>query len=483
MKRKIVWLLLAVAVLALTACSAGGENQTTKLPPEPEDGVLIYAALNPVTNELQSSIDRFNESHTDAQIEIQDYSDENGPQRLLVELSVGRIPDIMEMHRFGGSGRELRAYKSFLPLVTDRPVDEYWMPYRQLAQKGYLEDLWPCIERDPELGRAGVLEAPLKAAEVNGGLYILFKDVIVASLMGPESIVGERYGWTFDELMAAYSTMPEGSTILRYNSTKWDVFSKLLCFTLDQYVDWDAGRCSFDSEEFRNMLVFLNDFPDETEFATPKETNGEIVWRLKNGRQMLESVLIGRLDEITYRDTLWKERVAFPGYPTAEGQSGNYFMLRGNILAMSSACQNKDAAWDFIRRLVRNTYSLNMLKIAEIAVNVSIPVNLKDYNFSILANLEKAKEIDLKKNPESLPPWSLFPDDSYPIYPEDEASEKDVPRFKALIDNTTQIYWPNDALANIVWEACGPYFAGDKTLDETVSLIQNRVQLYVNENR
>ena len=32
-------------------------------------------------------------------------------------------------------------------------------------------------------------------------------------------------------------------------------------------------------------------------------------------------------------------------------------------------------------------------------------------------------------------------------------------------------------------EAAGPYFAGDKTLDETVRLIQSRAELYVNENR
>ena len=32
------------------------------------------------------------------------------------------------------------------------------MPYRQLAQKGYLEDLWPYIENDPELGRGAVME-------------------------------------------------------------------------------------------------------------------------------------------------------------------------------------------------------------------------------------------------------------------------------------------------------------------------------------
>ena len=85
------------------------------------------------------------------------------------------------------------------------------------------------------------------------------------------------------------------------------------------------------------------------------------------------------------------------------------------------------------------------------------------------------------------PPESLFSDDftyeDYRVYITRVPSKDDVPRFEELINNTTQIYWPNDALANIVWESAGAYFAGDRTLDETVALIQNRVTLYVNENK
>lgn len=39
------------------------------------------------------------------------------------------------------------------------------------------------------------------------------------------------------------------------------------------------------------------------------------------------------------------------------------------------------------------------------------------------------------------------------------------------------------ALSDIITEAAGAYFAGDKTLEETAALIQNRAQLYVNEQK
>ena len=61
--------------------------------------------------------------------------------------------------------------------------------------------------------------------------------------------------------------------------------------------------------------------------------------------------------------------------------------------------------------------------------------------------------------------------------------QNDLQRFETLINSTTQIYWPDDKLSDIIWEAAGPYFAEDKTIDETITLIQNRVGLYVNEQK
>ena len=62
-------------------------------------------------------------------------------------------------------------------------------------------------------------------------------------------------------------------------------------------------------------------------------------------------------------------------------------------------------------------------------------------------------------------------------------TEEHVQRFRDLVDHTTQLFWPEDELSNIVWDTLGPYFAGDRTLDDTIALIQNRVGLYLNENK
>ena len=63
------------------------------------------------------------------------------------------------------------------------------------------------------------------------------------------------------------------------------------------------------------------------------------------------------------------------------------------------------------------------------------------------------------------------------------ATDEEWAQYDGLINSITKIDVYDSHIYNIVWGAAGAYFAGDKTLDETIRLIENRVGLYVNENR
>lgn len=41
-------------------------------------------------------------------------------------------------------------------------------------------------------------------------------------------------------------------------------------------------------------------------------------------------------------------RCAFIGYPVEDGSTGSFFQLAGQCIAMSAACENKEAAWEFM---------------------------------------------------------------------------------------------------------------------------------------
>lgn len=43
--------------------------------------------------------------------------------------------------------------------------------------------------------------------------------------------------------------------------TKSGMLYTLLAYDLDSYIDWETGKCSFDSEDFQKVLEFVNTFP------------------------------------------------------------------------------------------------------------------------------------------------------------------------------------------------------------------------------
>lgn len=111
-------------MLVLSACSAGGENPTPD--PEPEPGVttLIYAQISEDRVDREW-LERFNREHEgEVQIEVRDYSQmseggQQGMDLLMTEIAAGKVPDIIEL---GTSGE-----------TTE-------LPYRKLAEQGFLED-------------------------------------------------------------------------------------------------------------------------------------------------------------------------------------------------------------------------------------------------------------------------------------------------------------------------------------------------------
>lgn len=445
------FLLVLLMILVLTACKdADGED--------PGVTTLIYANLTeiPGRGPDREAIDTFNRTHTDVQIEVRDYfsdGDKSGRERLITEMMAGQVPDIIDL----GYDRE----KSMGCIL----------PYRSLAKKDYLEDLWPYIENDPELGRDSLMEAPLKAAEIDGGLYVAFPSFILETLLGPASIVGDRHSWSLEELQEIYAAMPEGSTLMGPAETRSEWFASLGAVMLDSYVDWDTGECNYNSDSFRNVLEFLNSFPAECDIPPEdfKYLGAEQFKLCANGQQLL----IGSGSQPTslqVADMQFGEKTAYIGFPVADGSVGSYFFPSITPrLAISTTCKDKEAAWEYVRQIFLPKLTWKELK--EEKVLNYIPINRADYD--LLMRNYHSGNIRITYNIAGL-------EDPIKLRP---VTEEEIARYDDIIDSIDKILLFDTAIYDIVKEISDAYFAGAKTLDETVNLIQNRVQLYVNENR
>ena len=450
------WVFLLAAALAFTACSAGGQKAV--LEADPGVTTLIYAQLS-ANGVNQEVLNKFNLEHKgEVQIEVRDYTklSEGGKQGvdlLMTEITAGRGPDIIEL----GTSRETSQ-----------------LSYRRLAEQGYLEDLWPYIEEDPGLGRGengllkGVLEAPLQAAKINGGLYAIFEKVQLHTLVGAKSVVGDHPGWTPEELLNIFAAMPDGSVILEdyHNwkdpSVKQRFFTSLLYGFSDLFIDWEEGKCFFDGDRFRSLLELTSCLPDQHDLervcANQFEAQSEHFNRLRDGVVMLEDAGFGHWGEWRTRYDWFFGESSYVGYPVDDGSSGSYFEPVGIKLAMSSTCRNKEAAWLYMRQMY---YSLGKY-------GQGIDVGKMLYRRELRAAMTDLCYTRIGAEIIQFPPLT----------------RKEHARIQELCDSTARSSLLVDQeLVDLVMEAAGPYFAGDKTLDETVRLIQSRAELYVNENR
>ena len=417
---------------------------------------------------MRSQIIEFNKTSDKYRIEVRDYSEfataedsSAGLTRLNTEIVAGNVPDMLET----GS-----------------------IPLRQYAAKGLLEDLWPFIEGDTDIGgRAGVMEHVLNAAEQDGKLYEIFTNFAIRTVAGPKNIVGDRMSWTLADLQEALAKMPEGCAIFGQTDTKTDMLSNVMAQNADSFVDWSTGQCRFDSEDFKALLAFCNSFPAEYDWENSQDEWEDPYTRIISGKQMLTSVYFSQLRwDFLENDGLFKSQggAAFIGYPREDGGVGSGFTTNGGV-AMSAACKDKEGAWSFMRtRLLSQSTDEESARYWS-----NFPVNKADFDKMV----EEAMTVQYEQDENGQP---LLDENGQPIeiketwwisddlqLEQGAVTQEQYDRFMALYNATDSVYYFDEAIYDIVADMAGAYFAGDRSLDDTAAQIQSRVTLYVNENR
>ena len=428
--------------------------------------ILTYATQYLDYDERNKIID-FNKKSDKYRIEIKDYSEFNtaedyqaGLTKLNTEIAAGNVPDILNI-----SG----------------------LPIQQYGAKGLLEDLWPYIDNDPDLGRDAVMENVFKAAELDGKLYQIFSTFSIQTVVGATKVVGDRMSWTLDDLKAALATMPEGCTILGEGDTKAGMLSMVLSQNMDSFVDWATGQCSFDSETFISLLEFCNSFPLEYDWNNVDwEEYEDDNTRVMNGKQMLlNAYLYDMGDSLQMYEVVFGGDYSFVGLPREDGGVGSSFSL-GRGIAMSSTCKDKEGAWSFMREYLMPQYA----DMDEGMVGgYSLSTNKADFEKMVEQSMKKEYQLDENGNqvldengqPIEVPKYTYgFNDLTVEVY---ATSQEQYDQFMALYNAIDSVSTYDENIYNIVNEVAGGYFNGDKTVQDTAKQIQDRVTLYVNEQR
>lgn len=385
----------------------------------------------------------FNRENKEYRIEIKDYSSEEDPQtKMNADILAGDVPDII--------------YLSYLPTS-------------QYIAKGMLEDLTPYFEKDPEINISDIQDSFLEAIKVDGKLYYVCPSFGVSTITASAKDVGKEPGWTFEDLKALLDKKGENARPF-WSENKGDMLYAFLANGISDFIDWQTGECSFDSQEFKDILELCNrGKAEETEWS---EDSPSLPSLIKEGKVLLSDGSI-TLQEIQMNRKIFGDDITFIGYPNKD-KEGSYFSV-SNHLGIYSKSNMKDGAWEFIRTFMTKEYQ------GQNDMYFNVPTR-KDCFDMMIKEWTTTKNYTDEFGREITPieMSSGYDDLVIEIGP---SSQEDVDMYKQLINNTKKIGEYNDFIMQIIQEETKTYFSGDKNVDEVVGVIQNRVKTYVNENR
>lgn len=423
-----------------------------------EDIVLTLALTgNP---EIQDVIDAFNAADNGYQVVIKRYHenvDENGfpitydnEDKQYADLEI--LQDIINTDTI-----DIICSESF----SDGTY------YTLLEKKGAYADLYTFMQQDAQVNCSTLNQHILDLMETDGHLYSLMPFYGVKTLIGEEKYVGMEENWTVEDFISRWNTMPDNATIDGSRNSE-NSYYVLLRANLSQYIDYKNAEVHFDSPEFRRILEFCNTFESN------HGLKGEYDYDAPRFVQQYE--MFGFKQAALFSD----ETYTLVGFPT-EDRSGA-FLVPGfdgcySINAMASP-EKQAGAWQFIRTFAEYEYQMTHdievynddPEFPEYGTERGFPLNTQAYadmSEAIAAGTYSAKTYQ----------------DKGEIYDVILPTMKDCERVTTYIESIRRLEnsYGVGALWDIINDEVMLYFAGEKSIEDTIRMIQSRASLWIAE--
>ncbi len=420
-------------------------KEEEEIPKYHTDGrkILTFATCN-LHKEDKTAINNFNGQNEEYYIEIIDYCENGdmaaGYEQYNLDLINGTAGDILSVDCNG---------------------------YEKYSQLGVYEDLYPYMENDADIQMEDYWESILFACESDKKLYFLPTIFTVNAVFGYAKDWENDGTLTLDETMALMQSRGE-DTKLFDGLTKDSFIEYILNNAEDEYVNWDTGECYFDSEEFVKVLEMANTLPDE---RIQDEEN--VVSKLRRGNVLLYEQKFGHIMDAQVINAIFEDEVVMLNYPgaTRAGNTMNMYLS----YAINSNSENKEGAWQFIKYLM----SEECQKAQHRNATMMFPLRKDVFE----ANIEEEKNarisVDLEGNKVKEPFfYGIENGVSFELY---TATEEEEELLRQVIEGVTCVNKNNHMISGIVLEEAAAYFTGQKTAQEVASIIQSRIQVYINE--
>ena len=430
---------------------------------------IITVASAGYAYNLQEQIVKYNLASEEYRIKYVDYSQYNtdedynaGQTRLGDDILAGNVPDV---------------------LIADQQfsVSKY-------VSKGLFADLYTFIDKDESMKREEFLENILAGCEIDGKLYEIPTNFYIQGMIGPKETIDTFRDLTIREFVDKLSTLPEGVTFFRDGDITRETLLQMLFLTNYQnFIDRKTGKCSINNDECRALLEFAKMMPEKSLWDRDGFDSSTFDWdaynnMFRDGKALAQQVSIGDFSGI--RDYAYSyeknTELDFIGFP-APDRAGMSFTTANLKFLVSAKGAFPDASWEFVKIFLADDYQTNQ--------SWGFPVKKAALDAKKQAMLDQIKENEKNRdengdNPDDGIIIGMARDTMIDdIYYRREVTAADVETVYGYACTASKQFVYDTSLFDIINEEASAYFAGTKTLDEILPLMESRITIFLSEGR
>lgn len=468
MKHSIKCALVIIPILSMIACNSPKQNESEAKKPivktdlsqkDYDDNIVINMAtfgFDDWENGVEQ-VKKFNEADNGYCINVIDYSDFYNFDNSTTNIG----------EAYANADNQIMydiINKNEIDMMVDLLNEDRILT---LSQKGAFVDLNTFLKDDSEINDESLNRHVLDLCEINDKLFFLPLGYTVNTMYGSEKNVGNKENWNISEMKKRWEQMPVNSSFISSNSdnTSSSIFFSICQNSIASFIDYENHLCNFDSEDFVELLSFINTF--DKECVVEKED------RIVNDI-FLYPVEIDSIEK--YRERLLyngnQEKISFVGYPSVK--SGYSFIRPISMVEICAKAspEVQKGAWEFIRYLVDEEFQYD--EFCQVHGNEyyeeykGLSINNKAYE-------KKAKEIMSKSDEEN----TLLVQGQ--VYDMGQFTTSDLELLKKVINDTNKINLGGFDLQSIIYEEVNTMIEGGQTPKETAHNIQNRASILLSE--
>lgn len=428
-------------------------------------------------------VNQFNDINDKCQIDIKPYNIVDNPEKMREDVLAGDIPDILELtDRYGSFGKV------------------------NFAEMDALCDMYEFMDKDETLDRNSFVPQILDTLEApfDGHLYTLSNSFYLNfDFMCKTKFANDIDNWNFDAYLEIIKNRPEGMGI--FNMPVEDKietkYMRLNYYDWGQWVDMEAGTCSFNSDSFVRFLEYCNE-PSviEEEYVYEESTPEEAYeWSVKDSRKYIDDAVmfhsggIGGYQAYLYltKGEFNNEPLTILGYPELDGSAPITLDAVDNF-AITKNSENKELAWEFIKYLCSdefyehcNTggYRYGGFPATKNGLEVIREIEKKPVNNSFIKGYEDYTGhlydigVDENHNPQCIKIGNVT---------DELINEVDELIASAKVGKSKYVSIPEDVYNDyytICFEEFDRLFHGECTAEQCAEAMQSRISILLSENR